>query len=122
MRQYLWFRGGAATVYNFLSVATGSPMVRKTFRNKMVPETTPEKLKAAIAEFDLNLRDTHDWQGWEDNRAHKYAIRYNSRLYPAKKIVSLATGMPVSDFSGGDGTNSFLRSYGFEVIPLRTQA
>jgi hypothetical protein len=87
----------------------------------MLPQTTPEKLKAAIAEFDRNLRDTHDWQGWEDNRAHKYAIRYNSRLYPAKKIVSLATGNPVSHFSGGDGTNSFLRSYGFEVIRLRDQ-
>jgi hypothetical protein len=87
----------------------------------MLPETTREKLRAAIAEFDRRLRDTQDWQGWQENRAHKYAISYKSRLYPAKKIVSLATGKPVRHFSGGDETNTFLQRYKFNLIPLRTQ-
>jgi 5-methylcytosine-specific restriction protein B len=84
----------------------------------MLPETTPEKIRTALAEFDSTLRSSDAWQGWEGSRAQKYALQFDSRLYPPKTIVSLATGSPVSQFSGGDETNNYLRSYGFEVVPL----
>jgi hypothetical protein len=86
----------------------------------MLPQTTPDSIRAAIAGFDNEYRHTREWHGWEVNRAHKHALQHSSRLYPPKKIVSLATGVPVSDFSGGDETNEYLRSYGFEVTRLQT--
>jgi 5-methylcytosine-specific restriction protein A len=58
----------------------------------MLPGTTRE----ALAEFNSNFRYTPEWRRWEANRAHKYALRHGSRLYPPKKIASLATGVPVS--------------------------
>jgi hypothetical protein len=51
--------------------------------------------------FDRELRDTADWTDWEENRAHRYAIERDERRYPVKQIISTATGIPVSDFSGG---------------------
>ena len=51
--------------------------------------------------FDIELRNMPDWDDWEQNRAHRYAIEYQGQRYPVKQIISMATGMPVSDFSGG---------------------
>lgn len=51
--------------------------------------------------FDQTCRDADEWAGWEQNRTYRYAIEKGDRRYPVKKIVSLATGIPVSDFSGG---------------------
>ena len=53
-----------------------------------------------------------------DNQAHRYAISENDRLYPAKKIVSLATGTPVGLFSGGQPTNGYLKRHGFTIVDL----
>ncbi|HCW0157064.1 HNH endonuclease [Pseudomonas aeruginosa] len=85
----------------------------------ILPNATAAKLERAIKLFDRDLRDTQEWDGWEENRAHRYAIKWQGRLYPAKKIVSLATGTPVGHFSGGIQTNGYLRARGFEVINLR---
>src|SRR4051812_31334001 len=34
----------------------------------MLPETTPERLQAAMADFDRTVRNAPEWQGWKDNR------------------------------------------------------
>ena len=84
----------------------------------MIPETTREVLEAAMARFDVELRDTAEWQTWEGNQSHKYAIEWNGRRYPVKKVVSLATGSAVSNFSGGEEANEFVTKLGFKVVPL----
>lgn len=53
-----------------------------------------------------------------NNQAHLYAISANDQLYPAKKIVSLATGIPVGLFSGGQPTNGYLKRRGFTIEAL----
>lgn len=53
-----------------------------------------------------------------ENQAHRYAISANGQLYPAKKIVSLATGTPVGLFSGGRPTNGYLIRHGFTIVDL----
>jgi hypothetical protein len=88
----------------------------------MIPPGDPPAREGALALFDRELRDSRDWQGWENNKVHKYAIRAGDRLYPVKQIVSLATEMPVSEFSGGEGSGQakdYVRDRGFEVVPLR---
>ena len=89
-----------------------------------IPDTTKEKLLEAMAQFDLEIRNSIEMAGWEANSAHKYTIKHDDRLYPVKKIVSIATDVPVSGFSGGWGAgqaNRFVEQYGFSVVPLGQQ-
>ena len=88
----------------------------------MIPSVPREAILTAMENFDADVRATGGWSHWQRNAAHKHALRHADVLYPPKKIVSLATGVPVSSFSGGPGTNDYLRALGFEVIPLTTHA
>ncbi|MDQ0124652.1 5-methylcytosine-specific restriction protein A [Pseudomonas lini] len=83
-----------------------------------LPAVKKEKLERALRQFDEKFRHRPEWKGWMDNQAHRYAISANDQLYPAKKIVSLATGTPVGDFSGGHPTNGFLKRHGFTIVNL----
>jgi 5-methylcytosine-specific restriction protein A len=86
------------------------------------PKLTKDGILIAMRRFDSSLRDTVDWKGWEDNKAHRYAVLHRGRKYPVKKIASLASDVAVSDFSGGKHAghaNALLRVAGFDVIALR---
>lgn len=83
-----------------------------------LPAVKKEKLERALKQFDEKFRNKPEWRGWMDNQAHLYAISANDQLYPAKKIVSLATGTPVKDFSGGRSTNGYLERHGFSIVRL----
>ncbi|WP_081005915.1 HNH endonuclease [Pseudomonas asplenii] len=83
-----------------------------------LPAVKKEKLERALKQFDEKFRHSHEWQGWTENQAHRYAISANGTLYPAKKIVSLATGTPVGLFSGGQPTNGYLKRHGYTIVDL----
>lgn len=83
-----------------------------------IPSVKKEKIDQALKQFDEKFRHTPEWIGWTENQAHRYAIGANDTLYPAKKIVSLATGIPVGLFSGGQPTNGYLKRHGFTIIDL----
>lgn len=87
-----------------------------------IPAVKKEKLEQALRQFDKKFRQAPEWTGWTDNQAHRYAISANDTLYPAKKIVSLATGIPVGLFSGGQPTNGYLKRQGFTIIDLPRSA
>jgi hypothetical protein len=87
-----------------------------------IPHVSPEALRDAMETFDRELRDTSDWADWEQNRAHRYALDHEGQHYPVKQIVSLATGMPVSEFSGGEAAgqaNQYAAERGFVIVELR---
>jgi len=87
-----------------------------------IPSVPTETLLAAMTRFDHELRDTPDWAGWEKNKAHLYAIEHAEQRYPVKQIVSMATGLPVSEFSGGQApgdANVYVASHDLKVIELR---
>lgn len=84
-----------------------------------IPQVDPEAISKAIQEFDASLRQTEEWSRWEDNKAQVWAIRHDGRRYPPKKIVSMATGLPVGNFTGGPETNEYLEDRGFKVGKLR---
>jgi hypothetical protein len=60
-----------------------------------------------VGRLARELRHSPEWADWEANVSHKYVIESNGLRYPVKKIVSMATGAPVSSFSGGNKSNSF---------------
>ena len=93
-------------------------LIRKGKKTMAIPEVDRDKIIEALNEFDDSLRNTIDWQGWEERSYQKYAILFEEKLYPPKKIISMATGTSVKEFSGGYQTNSYLEKRGFEIITL----
>jgi len=83
-----------------------------------IPEVSPAALQQAMDRFDKELRNTPYWSNWQQDETYKYAIEQNGGLYPVKQIVSLATGVPVNTFSGGDQANGYVEARGFKVIAL----
>jgi predicted HNH restriction endonuclease len=54
--------------------------------------------------------------------AEQGAPEHDGSRYPVKQIVSMATGVPVSEFSGGTApgdANAFASARGFEIVELR---
>jgi 5-methylcytosine-specific restriction protein B len=66
----------------------------------------------AIREF-ASEADERDWLA---NEQQLYVLVYDGQPFPPKRILSIATGLPVRGFHGGDETNSVLRALGFDVI------
>lgn len=82
-----------------------------------VSDVDRESVLEALKYFDGNLRPTPEWSDWE--RRYDYAIEVEDRRYPAKQILSIATGESNEDFPGGDQTNQPLLNLGFKIVDLR---
>ena len=50
-----------------------------------IPDVSAESLRGAMEKFDHELRDTPDWSGWENNRAHLYAIEHEGKRHYARR-------------------------------------
>lgn len=84
-----------------------------------VPDVNAEVICKALKEFDQTLRSSAEWSSWEDNKAQAWMLVVGEKRYPPKKIISMATGAPVSSFSGGPESNEYLSERGFTVSRLR---
>ena len=87
-----------------------------------IPVVATEALADAMARFDRDFRDATEWASWEQNKAYLYAIEHDGRRYPVKQIISMATGMPVSEFSGAEAAgdaNQYIVAHGFPIIEVR---
>src|SRR2546428_14118513 len=71
-------------------------------------------------EFDAKERNAAEWSGWEQNANYEHAIVRDGKRYPVKHIVSIATGVPKTEFSGGPEANSYVEKLGFAVEPVRS--
>ena len=85
----------------------------------MIPDVPQKKLLKAMEEFDKELRGTGEWSNWEQKDPYKYVITYDNKLYPVEQIVSMATGEPKTNFSGGYEANSYVIKKDFSVVPLK---
>jgi hypothetical protein len=84
-----------------------------------IPRVDRERILEAIQEFDTVVLPTDEWRAWENNASQVWALHHAGKNYPPKKIVSIATGVSVNEFSGGPETNGYLNDLGFDVIKLR---
>ena len=84
-----------------------------------IPIVNSEAVHQALEKFDLTLRTSSEWSSWEDNKVQAWVLIVGDKRYPPKKIISIATGVPVSSFSGGPETNDYLEGLGFTVSRLR---
>jgi len=84
-------------------------------------QPSKKDLLLAMAEFDRQYRRTRSWLKWEENQAHKYAIEESRVLYPVKRVISLATGVPVSELHGGPGrANAIVDGAGLRIVRLHS--
>ncbi|MDW7730424.1 MAG: hypothetical protein SCJ94_10550 [Bacillota bacterium] len=82
----------------------------------MLPVVGHNQIIDALKKFDRDYRNSDEWIGWETKLSQKYAIKFGGKLYPPKMVISLATDLPRSEFSGGQQSNNYLSHYGLEVI------
>lgn len=75
-------------------------------------------LEEALRQFDADLREKREWSAWESSAAQKFALVHKGLRYPPKKIISMATGVPVGKFSGGRQSNDYLKSRDFEILTI----
>ena len=81
-------------------------------------QATKANVRAALTTFDEEFRDASEWQDWESRANQLYALKWKGKLYPPKKVLSLATGTPVMELHGGKSTNAPLEALDFTVIRL----
>ncbi len=77
-------------------------------------QVTDEDIFVAMEHFDKEHRLL--FNNWRN-----YAVQHDGKLYPPKKILSLATGENVSVFVGGEPTNRIFGNLGFNVIELNKE-
>jgi len=87
-------------------------MTQVVFKGQTV---TREAILGAIGAFDAEFPDSALYERWLEKESYKYAVSYTGRFYPPKRILSLATGISTTQFSGGDQTNNVFLALGFEV-------
>ena len=80
---------------------------------------TADDVQKAMQRFDLEMRDTPEWRQWEGDKNHKLAFVSNGRRYPMKEVISMATGTPKTDFSGGEESIRFANKLRLNVEALR---
>jgi 5-methylcytosine-specific restriction protein A len=76
-------------------------------------------IEAALQIFDSEWRNSKEYAGWGNNKNYLHAISHDGRLYPPKRVISIATDMPINSFYGGGPSNTYLSARGFVIVALR---
>jgi hypothetical protein len=83
------------------------------FKGKSI---TRQLILKAMQDFDDLYPESNDYAGWLDDSKYKYKVHHQKRVYPPKHILSEASGISVSEFSGGEQTNRVFEQLGFLVL------
>lgn len=77
---------------------------------------TKQQVEDALREFASQYPDPESYENWLQKDTYKYAISFEGRKYPPKHILSVVTGIPTTNFGGGDQTNRVFRDLDFKVV------
>ena len=83
-----------------------------------IPDVKRDKILEALILFDKSLRMSNEMAGWDKKNNQLYAIDFEGQQYPPKKIISMATGIHVDEFVGGQQSNNYLTKRGFSIVPI----
>lgn len=80
-------------------------------------QVTREDVIEAIQRFRADYPDASKYDDWLNKATYRFALIYEGELFPPKYILSLASGIDTTVFSGGVAqTNVILGRLGFEVV------
>jgi hypothetical protein len=85
----------------------------------IIPKVDKQELLKALDTFDQDLRSSSEWADWEKNTAQLWVIEVGQKIYPPKKIISIATGISMYELPDGSETLSYLDRYDIFVRRLR---
>jgi hypothetical protein len=51
-----------------------------------IPTTTADQIREAIVRFDDEVATSPELEKWQDDKNHKFAINFDGKLYPVKKL------------------------------------
>lgn len=80
-----------------------------------------EDILDAMSKFDKQHANPQDYDHWFRKGNYKHAVKHGERYYPVKHILSKATKIESSSFSGGDQANAVFRKLGFQIVPKPSQ-
>lgn len=89
-------------------------MVTTTFKKRTI---TRRQVLDALHTFAEAHPDSNTFDQWLEKESYRYAVVYRDRRYPPKHILSAVSGVPITEFSGGEETNRVFRQLGFVVLP-----
>lgn len=72
-------------------------------------------IEQAMRDFDANKREEEEWEDWESNQNHKYAILWQGQKYPIREIVRMATGGSFNNIQ----SRPYVLKRGFQIVSLR---
>ena len=73
---------------------------------------TAEQVRAAASAYSQMMKISSG----EIPVSQKFMVEISGQVYPPKKILSIASGLPVSGFSGGSAINNGLTKVGFTIV------
>jgi 5-methylcytosine-specific restriction protein A len=77
---------------------------------------TRQQVLDVLADFRKQHPDTNEYEEWLDKESYKYVLVFDEKMYPPKHILSQVTGIPTTEFSGGNQTNRVFEQLGFKVV------
>jgi len=85
---------------------------------------TEGDVRNAMLRFDAEIRSLPEWAQWDEKKNHKFAFVDEGRRYPMKEIISMASGTPKDEFSGGEEAIRFAKklNLGVEALHLPSEA
>jgi hypothetical protein len=90
----------------------------------MIPDPSHDQLERALALFDAELRPSTEFTDWEAAGKDACVLLHRGRRYPGSKIVSIASGLPVSQLGGTPHVARWLRDRRFvaEIVQLPSES
>jgi hypothetical protein len=64
------------------------------------------------------MRSDDSSNDWDDGESQQYAVKYGERIYPPKRILSITSGIPISELGDGEEVNEVFTALGFHLEPL----
>jgi hypothetical protein len=77
---------------------------------------TRAKIINVFNDFDSQYPDTRDYDDWLNKTKYHSAVRYTGKLYPPKKILSMAANIPLRRAPVGEEANQVFRELGFDIV------
>ena len=72
-------------------------------------------VEGAINQYDVKWPN-NEYDGWLHDDVYLYAISERGKIYPPKKVLGDARGLPARRLHGGKPTNVLLRRLGFTIV------
>ncbi len=88
----------------------------------MLPVPSRDQVLRAFERFDRDVRPHDAWSDPDDPEFSQYAVEYNGQQYPPRRILSIASGIPISDLGDARAVHEVFSELRIPVVPTDQSA